>query len=200
MVEGADIITIILSIITLLLLAGGIVLLVLSIRSTVRKKKRIGGIIGANIMIVFSFITGAFALFFLFLAAVSNSVYNDRKIQTAGLTIQQAIENKDPEYFSGTFASKGYSGRKLEYEDAMVLINNIEGDVENIKFTVTATDFKGSTRYVKMKFVIKTSAGQYTLYDDYITDCSKESYLGTQHVRLEDKSGKLCDYGRTPDL
>ncbi len=73
MVAGSDILTIVLAVISLLLLIGGIVLLVRSIKSTIRKKKRIGGIIGAVIMITFSFIIGAFGLFFLFVWVVSSA-------------------------------------------------------------------------------------------------------------------------------
>ena len=200
MVEGADIITIILSVITLLLLAGGIVLLVLSIRSTIRKKKRIGGIIGGSIMIVFSIIVGCFALFFLMLAAISDSVYNDEKVHTAGMSIERAVEDRDAEYLYGLFASEGYSGRTLGYEEAMVLIYNINGNVEDVKFSVVTVKAGKSNKNIKFKFAIKTSEGQYILYTDYITESSKDSYLGIHHVKLEDKSGKLCEYGNEPDF
>ena len=73
MVEGSDILTVAFAVISLLLLVGGIVLLVRSIRSTIRKKMRIGGIIGASIMLVFSLMTGVFGLFFLFVWVASSA-------------------------------------------------------------------------------------------------------------------------------
>ena len=73
MVEGSDILTVVFAVISLLLLVGGIVLLVRSIRSTIRKKMRIGGIIGASIMLVFSLMTGVFGLFFLFVWVASSA-------------------------------------------------------------------------------------------------------------------------------
>ena len=73
MVEGSDILTVVFAVISLLLLVGGIVLLVKSIRSTIRKKMRIGGIIGASIMLVFSLMTGVFGLFFLFVWVASSA-------------------------------------------------------------------------------------------------------------------------------
>ena len=186
--------------IVVLLLAGGIVLLVLSIRSTIRKKKRIGGIVGGGIMIVCSVFAGFMALFLLLVNTVSDEVNNDRTIQLAAGSIKTAIELHDAKRMTGLLASKSYSGDEIEAEDVEALIDYIDGFADDISFSVNSIKKKNSTRCVTIKFTIETTEGHYTLYVDYITNASNDSYLGIQHLELKDRGGKLCEFGEEPDL
>lgn len=182
------------------MLAGGIVLLVFSIRSTIGNKKRIGGIVWGSILIVLSIMAFLYGIIMLILNGAANTVAGDRYTNQAGHDITEAIDDKDPELLAELFASKSFSGDEIEEDDAEDLISYIDGDVKSVDYIVTGFSSRNSTTCVTYKFEIKTSEEKYTLYIDCITHSSKDSYLGIQHALLRDRSGKVCEFGKTPDL
>lgn len=201
--ESADLLSIIgivLIIASALMLAGGIVLLVLSIRSTIRKKKRIGGIVWGGILIFMSVMAFIYGIMMIVLNGAANSVVSDQQTNIAGHNISTAISTKDPDLLADFCAAKSVSGDEVEEDDAEELIDSIEGNVKSVEYTVTGFSSRNSTRCVSYKFDITTSEDKYTLYVDYITKSSKDGYVGIQRASLRDKDGKVCEFGKKPDL
>ena len=183
-----------------LMLAGGIILLVLSIKSTVGGKKRIGGIVWGGILIVLSVLAFIYGLMMIVLNGISNSVMTDTYTNLAAHNITVAVEVKAEDALYDLCAKKSCSGDVIEEEDIEDLIDNIIGDVKTVDYTMTGFTSKNSAVCVSLKFKIQTADEEYTMYVDYITQSSKDNIRGIQRVMLKDEDGKVCEFGKKPDL
>ena len=103
----------------LLLFAGGVLLLVLSIISTVKGKRRIGGIVGGAIMLVGGISVGfTFGMFAVTAGLISSSSADTAQIAAMTSHIQSALNDNDADALYELFSKESYSGEPLEYDEA----------------------------------------------------------------------------------
>ena len=122
--DGLTIIGIIGLVAGFLLLAGGIVLLVISIIKTAKGKRRIGGIVGGGIMIFGSLMLMITVGSFAFTASMLYSAPYSHNLESIPENIMTALTDKDTVYFSHLFAKESYSGEALAKEDADTIIGH----------------------------------------------------------------------------
>lgn len=199
--DGLTIIGIIGLVAGFLLLAGGIVLLVISIIKTAKGKRRIGGIVGGGIMIFGSLMLMITVGSFAFTASMLYSAPYSHNLESIPENIMTALTDKDTVYFSHLFAKESYSGEALAKEDADTIIGHIEGDVKTIRLESVSVTFKNGTYASQEKFtVITEDSEKYVLYIYFIYGSDHEDYVGIQHIKMYDGAKVLEEFGTPPDL
>lgn len=184
----------------LLLFAGGVTLLVLSIINTVKGKRRIGGIIGGAIMLVGGISVGfTFGMFAVTAGLISSSSADTAQIAAMPSKIQSALMKNDPDALYELFSEKSYSGEPLEYEDAEEICDYIKGDVKDVTFEPMSISVENGTHATEYKYTIVTeNNARYTLYIHVIEVSDTEEYVGIQHIKMYKGMNVLCNVGTAP--
>ena len=184
----------------LLLFAGGVLLLVLSIINTVKGKRRIGGIIGGAIMLVGGISVGfTFGMFAVTAGLISSSSADTAQIAAMTSHIQSALNDNDADALYELFSEESYSGEPLEYEDAEEICDYIKGDVESVTYEPTSISVENGTHATEYKYTIVTEDGdKYTLYIHVIEVSDTEEYVGIQHIKMYKGMRVLCNVGTAP--
>lgn len=184
----------------LLLFAGGILLLVLSIISTVKGKRRIGGIVGGGIMLVGGISVGfTFGMFAVTAGLISSSSADTAQIAAMTSHIQSALNDNDADALYELFSKESYSGEPLEYDDAETICDYIKGDVESVTYEPTSISVENGTHATEYKYTIVTEDGdKYTLYIHVIEVSDTEEYVGIQHIKMYKGMNVLCNVGTAP--
>ena len=184
----------------LLLFAGGVLLLVLSIISTVKGKRRIGGIVGGGIMLIGGISVGfTFGMFAVTAGLISSSSADTAQIAAMTSHIQSALNDNDPDALYELFSKESYSGEPLEYEDAEEICDYIKGDVKDVTYEPTSISVENGTHATEYKYTIVTEDGdKYTLYIHVIEVSDTEEYVGIQHIKMYKGMSVLCNVGTAP--
>ena len=184
----------------LLLFAGGVLLLVLSIISTVKGKRRIGGIVGGAIMLVGGISVGfTFGMFAVTAGLISSSSADTAQIAAMTSHIQSALNDNDADALYELFSEESYSGEPLEYDDAETICSYIEGDVKDVTYEPTSISVENGTHATEYKYTIVTEDGdKYTLYIHVIEVSDTEEYVGIQHIKMYKGMNVLCNVGTAP--
>jgi hypothetical protein len=184
----------------LLLFAGGVLLLVLSIISTVKGKRRIGGIVGGGIMLIGGISVGfTFGMFAVTAGLISSSSADTAQIAAMTSHIQSALNDNDADALYELFSEESYSGEPLEYEDAEEICDYIKGDVKNVTFEPMSISVENGTHATEYKYTIVTEDGdKYTLYIHVIEVSDTEEYVGIQHIKMYKGMRVLCNVGTAP--
>lgn len=184
----------------LLLFAGGVLLLVLSIISTVKGKRRIGGIVGGGIMLIGGISVGfTFGMFAVTAGLISSSSADTAQIAAMPSKIQSALNDNDPDELYSLFSEESYSGEPLEYEDAEEICDNIKGDVEAVTIEPLSISVENGTHSTEYKFTVVTEKGaKYTLYIHVIEVSDTDEYVGIQHIKMYKGMDVLCNVGTAP--
>ena len=184
----------------LLLFAGGVLLLVLSIISTVKGKRRIGGIVGGAIMLVGGISVGfTFGMFAVTAGLISSSSADTAQIAAMTSHIQSALNDNDADALYELFSEESYSGEPLEYEDAEEICDYIKGDVKDVTFEPMSISVENGTHATEYKYTIVTEDGdKYTLYIHVIEVSDTEEYVGIQHIKMYKGMNVLCNVGTAP--
>ena len=184
----------------LLLFAGGVLLLVLSIISTVKGKRRIGGIVGGAIMLVGGISVGfTFGMFAVTAGLISSSSADTAQIAAMTSHIQSALNDNDADALYELFSKESYSGEPLEYDDAETICSYIEGDVKSVTYEPTSISVENGTHATEYKYTIVTEDGdKYTLYIHVIEVSDTEEYVGIQHIKMYKGMRVLCNVGTAP--
>ena len=184
----------------LLLFAGGVLLLVLSIISTVKGKRRIGGIVGGAIMLIGGISVGfTFGMFAVTAGLISSSSADTAQIAAMTSHIQSALNDNDADALYELFSKESYSGEPLEYEDAEEICSYIEGDVKSVTYEPTSISVENGTHATEYKYTIVTEDGdKYTLYIHVIEVSDTEEYVGIQHIKMYKGMRVLCNVGTAP--
>ena len=184
----------------LLLFAGGVLLLVLSIISTVKGKRRIGGIVGGGIMLIGGISVGfTFGMFAVTAGLISSSSADTAQIAAMTSHIQSALNDNDPDALYELFSKESYSGEPLEYDDAETICSYIEGDVKSVTYEPTSISVENGTHATEYKYTIVTEDGdKYTLYIHVIEVSDTEEYVGIQHIKMYKGMRVLCNVGTAP--
>lgn len=184
----------------LLLFAGGVLLLVLSIINTVKGKRRIGGIVGGAIMLVGGISVGfTFGMFAVTAGLISSSSADTAQIAAMTSHIQSALNDNDADALYELFSKESYSGEPLEYEDAEEICDYIKGDVESVTYEPTSISVENGTHATEYKYTIVTEDGdKYTLYIHVIEVSDTEEYVGIQHIKMYKGMNVLCNVGTAP--
>ncbi len=184
----------------LLLFAGGVLLLVLSIINTVKGKRRIGGIVGGAIMLVGGISVGfTFGMFAVTAGLISNSSADTAQIAAMTSHIQSALNDNDADALYELFSEESYSGEPLEYEDAEEICDYIKGDVKDVTFEPMSISVENGTHATEYKYTIVTEDGdKYTLYIHVIEVSDTEEYVGIQHIKMYKGMNVLCNVGTAP--
>ena len=184
----------------LLLFAGGVLLLVLSIISTVKGKRRIGGIVGGAIMLVGGISVGfTFGMFAVTAGLISSSSADTAQIAAMTSHIQSALNDNDADALYELFSEESYSGEPLEYEDAEEICDYIKGDVKDVTFEPMSISVENGTHATEYKYTIVTEDGdRYTLYIHVIEVSDTEEYVGIQHIKMYKGMRVLCNVGTAP--
>ena len=184
----------------LLLFAGGVLLLVLSIISTVKGKRRIGGIVGGAIMLVGGISVGfTFGMFAVTAGLISSSSADTAQIAAMPSKIQSALMKNDPDALCELFSEESYSGEPLEYEDAETICDNIKGNVETVTIEPLSITTENGTHSTEYKFTVVTEKGaKYTLYIHVIEVSDTDEYVGIQHIKMYKGMDVLCNVGTAP--
>ena len=184
----------------LLLFAGGVLLLVLSIISTVKGKRRIGGIVGGAIMLIGGISVGfTFGMFAVTAGLISSSSADTAQIAAMTSHIQSALNDNDADALCELFSEESYSGEPLEYDDAETICNYIEGDVKSVTYEPTSISVENGTHATEYKYTIVTEDGdKYTLYIHVIEVSDTEEYVGIQHIKMYKGMNVLCNVGTAP--
>ena len=184
----------------LLLFAGGVLLLVLSIISTVKGKRRIGGIVGGAIMLVGGISVGfTFGMFAVTAGLISSSSADTAQIAAMTSHIQSALNDNDADALYELFSEESYSGEPLEYEDAEEICDYIKGDVKDVTFEPMSISVENGTHATEYKYTIVTEDGdKYTLYIHVIEVSDTEEYVGIQHIKMYKGMRVLCNVGTAP--
>ena len=184
----------------LLLFAGGVLLLVLSIISTVKGKRRIGGIVGGGIMLIGGISVGfTFGMFAVTAGLISSSSADTAQIAAMTSHIQSALNDNDADALYELFSKESYSGEPLEYEDAEEICSYIEGDVKSVTYEPTSISVENGTHATEYKYTIVTEDGdKYTLYIHVIEVSDTEEYVGIQHIKMYKGMRVLCNVGTAP--
>ena len=184
----------------LLLFAGGVLLLVLSIISTVKGKRRIGGIVGGAIMLVGGIsVVFTFGMFAVTAGLISSSSADTAQIAAMTSHIQSALNDNDADALYELFSEESYSGEPLEYEDAEEICDYIKGDVKDVTFEPMSISVENGTHATEYKYTIVTEDGdKYTLYIHVIEVSDTEEYVGIQHIKMYKGMNVLCNVGTAP--
>ena len=184
----------------LLLFAGGVLLLVLSIISTVKGKRRIGGIVGGAIMLVGGISVGfTFGMFAVTAGLISSSSADTAQIAAMTSHIQSALNDNDADALYELFSEESYSGEPLEYDDAETICSYIEGDVKSVTYEPTSISVENGTHATEYKYTIVTeNNARYTLYIHVIEVSDTEEYVGIQHIKMYKGMNVLCNVGTAP--
>lgn len=184
----------------LLLFAGGVLLLVLSIISTVKGKRRIGGIVGGGIMLIAGISVGfTFGMYALMAGFLSSNAAVAPEIAAMPSKIQSALMKNDPDALYSLFSEESYSGEPLEYEDAEAICDNIKGDVEAVTIEPLSITAENGTHSTEYKFTVVTEKGaKYTLYIHVIEVSDTDEYVGIQHIKMYKGMDVLCNVGTAP--
>ena len=184
----------------LLLFAGGVLLLVLSIISTVKGKRRIGGIVGGGIMLIGGISVGfTFGMFAVTAGLISSSSADTAQIAAMTSHIQSALNDNDADALYELFSEESYSGEPLEYEDAEEICDYIKGDVKDVTYEPTSISVENGTHATEYKYTIVTEDGdKYTLYIHVIEVSDTEEYVGIQHIKMYKGMNVLCNVGTAP--
>ena len=184
----------------LLLFAGGVLLLVLSIISTVKGKRRIGGIVGGGIMLIGGISVGfTFGMFAVTAGLISSSSADTAQIAAMTSHIQSALNDNDADALYELFSKESYSGEPLEYEDAEEICDYIKGDVKDVTYEPTSISVENGTHATEYKYTIVTEDGdKYTLYIHVIEVSDTEEYVGIQHIKMYKGMRVLCNVGTAP--
>lgn len=184
----------------LLLFAGGVLLLVLSIISTVKGKRRIGGIVGGGIMLIGGISVGfTFGMFAVTAGLISSSSADTAQIAAMTSHIQSALNDNDADALYELFSKESYSGEPLEYDDAETICSYIEGDVKSVTYEPTSISVENGTHATEYKYTIVTEDGdKYTLYIHVIEVSNTEEYVGIQHIKMYKGMRVLCNVGTAP--
>lgn len=184
----------------LLLFAGGVTLLVLSIINTVKGKRRIGGIIGGAIMLVGGISVGfTFGMFAVTAGLISSSSADTAQIAAMTSHIQSALNDNDADALYELFSEESYSGEPLEYEDAEEICDYIKGDVKDVTFEPMSISVENGTHATEYKYTIVTeNNARYTLYIHVIEVSDTEEYVGIQHIKMYKGMNVLCNVGTAP--
>lgn len=184
----------------LLLFAGGVTLLVLSIINTVKGKRRIGGIVGGAIMLVGGISVGfTFGMFAVTAGLISSSSADTAQIAAMPSHIQSALNDNDADALYELFSKESYSGEPLKYEDAEEICDYIKGDVKDVTFEPTSISVENGTHATEYKFTIVTEDGdKYTLYIHVIEVSDTDEYIGIQHIKMYKGMRVLCNVGTAP--
>lgn len=184
----------------LLLFAGGVLLLVLSIISTVKGKRRIGGIVGGGIMLIGGISVGfTFGMFAVTAGLISSSSADTAQIAAMTSHIQSALNDNDADALYELFSEESYSGEPLKYEDAEEICDYIKGDVESVTYEPTSISVENGTHATEYKYTIVTEDGdKYTLYIHVIEVSDTEEYVGIQHIKMYKGMRVLCNVGTAP--
>lgn len=184
----------------LLLFAGGVLLLVLSIISTVKGKRRIGGIVGGGIMLIGGISVGfTFGMFAVTAGLISSSSADTAQIAAMTSHIQSALNDNDADTLYELFSKESYSGEPLEYDDAETICSYIEGDVKSVTYEPTSISVENGTHATEYKYTIVTEDGdKYTLYIHVIEVSDTEEYVGIQHIKMYKGMRVLCNVGTAP--
>ena len=184
----------------LLLFAGGVLLLVLSIISTVKGKRRIGGIVGGGIMLIGGISVGfTFGMFAVTAGLISSSSADTAQIAAMTSHIQSALNDNDADALYELFSEESYSGEPLEYEDAEEICDYIKGDVKDVTFEPMSISVENGTHATEYKYTIVTEDGdKYTLYIHVIEVSDTEEYVGIQHIKMYKGMNVLCNVGTAP--
>ena len=184
----------------LLLFAGGVLLLVLSIISTVKGKRRIGGIVGGGIMLIGGISVGfTFGMFAVTAGLISSSSADTAQIAAMTSHIQSALNDNDADALYELFSKESYSGEPLEYDDAETICDYIKGDVESVTYEPTSISVENGTHATEYKYTIVTEDGdKYTLYIHVIEVSDTEEYVGIQHIKMYKGMRVLCNVGTAP--
>ena len=162
----------------LLLFAGGVLLLVLSIINTVKGKRRIGGIIGGAIMLAGGISVGfTFGMFAVTAGLISSSSADTAQIAAMTSHIQSALNDNDADALYELFSEESYSGEPLEYEDAEEICDYIKGDVKNVTFEPMSISVENGTMINAGGFIahINKTTGILTMTVDFIYDTLKQN-------------------------
>ena len=188
-------------VIGLLLFAGGVTLLILSIISTIKGKRRIGGIVGGAIMLIAGMSVGfTFGMFALTAGFITNSA-SSAEIAAMNSGLQSALKEKDGNALYSLCAEESYSGTPLELYDADKICSYIEGDVKSVTYEPTSLSAKNKTHFAEYKYTVVTEDGEkYTLYVHSIESSDTEEYVGIQHIKMYDGMKVLCEVGTAPVL
>ena len=184
----------------LLLFAGGVLLLVLSIISTVKGKRRIGGIVGGGIMLIGGISVGfTFGMFAVTAGLISSSSADTAQIAAMTSHIQSALNDNDADALYELFSKESYSGEPLEYDDAETICSYIEGDVKSVTYEPTSISVENGTHATEYKYTIVTeNNAKYTLYIHVIEVSDTEEYVGIQHIKMYKGMNVLCNVGTAP--
>ena len=184
----------------LLLFAGGVLLLVLSIISTVKGKRRIGGIVGGGIMLIGGISVGfTFGMFAVTAGLISSSSADTAQIAAMTSHIQSALNDNDADALYELFSKESYSGEPLEYEDAEEICDYIKGDVKDVTFEPMSISVENGTHATEYKYTIVTENNtKYTLYIHVIEVSDTEEYVGIQHIKMYKGMNVLCNVGTAP--
>ena len=184
----------------LLLFAGGVLLLVLSIINTVKGKRRIGGIVGGGIMLIGGISVGfTFGMFAVTAGLISSSSADTAQIAAMTSHIQSALNDNDADALYELFSEESYSGEPLEYEDAEEICDYIKGDVKDVTFEPMSISVENGTHATEYKYTIVTEDGdKYTLYIHVIEVSDTEEYVGIQHIKMYKGMNVLCNVGTAP--
>ena len=167
----------------LLLFAGGVLLLVLSIISTVKGKRRIGGIVGGGIMLIGGISVGfTFGMFAVTAGLISSSSADTAQIAAMTSHIQSALNDNDADALYELF-SEDY----------------IKGDVKDVTYEPTSISVENGTHATEYKYTIVTEDGdKYTLYIHVIEVSDTDEYVGIQHIKMYKGMNVLCNVGTAP--
>ncbi|MCR5340800.1 MAG: DUF5104 domain-containing protein [Saccharofermentans sp.] len=188
-------------IMSLLLLAGGVLLLVFGIIGTVKGKRYIGRIITGAILTFFGMATLILSIMFVGATAGTDPKTMAENESGAFFSLMTALKDKDAQSLEESFAKEGCSGEAPYKEDAAEFLKLIEGKVTSVDPSPTGVKFHNKNRCTSYKFIVRTDADkEYIITAAIMTSSSNEGYIGVQQIRLMENGELLYEAGTYPDF
>ena len=185
----------------LMITAGGIILLVVSVLKTVKGNKKIGGIVAGGVMIFMGLLMTFYSGSMLIVGGYADLIATSSEASRIERKITDAIAEKDDDALADLFAPRSYSGDEIHPEDAEQLFDYLE-DYEISSNTIVGTSFHNDIKQVEYKFVLENDDGdKSTLIFYCITKAnnSNKKYVGIQYIQLN-QGKSFTEYGAKPKL
>ena len=188
-------------IMSLLLLAGGVLLLVFGIIATVKGKKRIGFIITGGILLFFGLATTVLSIMFVKATAGTNPALMAENESGAFFSLMTALKENDAQSLEESFAKEGCSGEAPYKEDAAEFLKLIEGKVTSVDPSPIGIKFKNGEKCTTYKYIVRTDADKvYVVTAEIMTSSSNDRCVGVQKIRLTENGELLYEAGTSPSL
>lgn len=188
-------------IMSLLLLAGGVLLLVFGIIGTVKGKRYIGRIITGGILLFFGLATTVLSIMFVKATAGTNPTLMAENESGTFFSVMTALKENDAQSLEESFAKEGCSGEAPYKEDAAEFLKLIEGKVTSVDPSPIGIKFKNGEKCTTYKYIVRTDADKvYVVTAEIMTSSSNDRCVGVQKIRLTENGELLYEAGTSPSL